>query len=59
MSTTDLADAPGAPPEPPIAGHIIYVSQMMTKLHHDNPHRHHGQILAVRRIQHVEQVVTQ
>ena len=47
-STTD--DAPGAPPEPPFAGYVIYVSQMTTKLCHDDPHRHHDQILAVRRI---------
>ena len=43
-------DAPSAPPEPPHAGYIIYVSQMTTKLRHDNPKRHHDQISAVRRI---------
>lgn len=44
------ADAPSAPPEPPSAGYVIYVSQMTTKLRHDNPTRHHDQISAVRRI---------
>lgn len=44
------ADAPSAPPEPPSAGYVIYVSQMTTKLRHDNPDRHHNQISAVRRI---------
>eukprot|EP00578_Thalassiosira_sp_NH16_P000500 CAMPEP_0181131918 /NCGR_PEP_ID=MMETSP1071-20121207/30715_1 /TAXON_ID=35127 /ORGANISM="Thalassiosira sp., Strain NH16" /LENGTH=348 /DNA_ID=CAMNT_0023218211 /DNA_START=18 /DNA_END=1064 /DNA_ORIENTATION=+ len=44
------ADAPSAPPEPPYAGYIIYLSQMTTKLRHDNPDRHHDQIAAVRRI---------
>ena len=43
-------DAPTAPPEPPGAGYIIYVSQMTTKLRHENPNRHHNQISAVRRI---------
>ena len=44
------ADAPSAPPEPPQTGYVIYVSQMTTKLRHDNPDRHHNQISAVRRI---------
>jgi hypothetical protein len=44
------ADAPSAPPEPPNTGYVIYVSQMTTKLRHDNPDRHHDQISAVRRI---------
>lgn len=44
------ADAPTAPPEPPVTGYVIYVSQMTTKLRHDNPDRHHDQISAVRRI---------
>jgi hypothetical protein len=44
------ADAPTAPPEPPVTGYVIYVSQMTTKLRHDNPGRHHDQISAVRRI---------
>ena len=44
------ADAPTAPPEPPNTGYVIYVSQMTTKLRHDNPDRHHDQISAVRRI---------
>jgi hypothetical protein len=44
------ADAPAAPPEPPVTGYVIYVSQMTTKLRHDNPGRHHDQISAVRRI---------
>lgn len=43
-------DAPTAPPEPPSAGYVIYVSQMTTKLRHENPNRHHNQIQAVRRI---------
>ena len=41
------ADAPSAQPEPPQTGYVIYVSQMTTKLRHDNPDRHHNQILAV------------
>ncbi|KAL3823747.1 hypothetical protein ACHAXA_004840 [Cyclostephanos tholiformis] len=44
------ADAPSAPPEPPMTGYVIYVSQMTTKLRRDNPDRHHDQISAVRRI---------
>mmetsp|Transcript_6940 Transcript_6940/g.15841 ORF Transcript_6940/g.15841 Transcript_6940/m.15841 type:complete len:286 (+) Transcript_6940:78-935(+) len=44
------ADAPSAPPEPPCTGYVIYISQMTTKLRHDNPSRHHNQISAVRRI---------
>ncbi|KAL7536271.1 hypothetical protein ACHAXR_007037 [Thalassiosira sp. AJA248-18] len=44
------ADAPSAPPEPPTTGYVIYVSQMTTKLRHDNPNRPHNQITAVRRI---------
>ena len=44
------ADAPSAPPEPPTTGYVIYVSQMTTKLRHDNPERHHNQISAVKRI---------
>jgi hypothetical protein len=44
------ADAAGAPPEPPLTGYVIYVSQMTTKLRHDNPDRHHDQISAIRRI---------
>jgi hypothetical protein len=43
-------DAPAAPPEPPHTGYVIYVSQMTTKLRHDNPKRHHDQISAIRRI---------
>ncbi len=44
------ADTPGPPPEPPFAGYVIYMLQMTTNLCHDNPHRHHDQISAVRRI---------
>lgn len=44
------ADAPSAPPEPPGSGYVLFVSQMTTKLRHDNPKRHHNQISAVRRI---------
>ncbi|KAL7529627.1 hypothetical protein ACHAWF_003058 [Thalassiosira exigua] len=44
------ADAPSAPPEVPGTGYIMYVSQMTTKLRHDNPNRRHDQIAAVRRI---------
>jgi hypothetical protein len=43
-------DAHGAPPEPPPTGYVIYVSQMTTKLRHDNPNRRHDQISAMRRI---------
>jgi hypothetical protein len=44
------ADAAGAPPEPLMTKYVIYVSQMTTKLRHDNPERHHDQISAIRRI---------
>ena len=44
------SDAHSAPPKPPDAGYILYVSQMTTKLRHDNPDRHHNQISAIRRI---------
>ncbi|KAL7485027.1 hypothetical protein ACHAW6_010622 [Cyclotella cf. meneghiniana] len=44
------ADAPSAPPEPPNTGYVIYISQMTTKMRHDNPNRRHDQISAVRRI---------
>ncbi|KAL9184089.1 hypothetical protein ACHAXT_002175 [Thalassiosira profunda] len=43
-------DAAAAPPEPPKLGYVIYLSQMTTKLRHDNPDRHHNQIMAVRTI---------
>ncbi|KAL7441577.1 hypothetical protein ACHAXH_010010 [Discostella pseudostelligera] len=41
-------DAISAPPEPPQTGYVIYVSQMTTKIRHDNPHRAHNQIAAIR-----------
>jgi len=41
-------DAVSAPPEPPQTGYVIYVSQMTTKVRHDNPHRVHNQIAAIR-----------
>ncbi|KAL7469840.1 hypothetical protein ACHAXS_010089 [Conticribra weissflogii] len=44
------ADSPTAPPRPPEQGYLIFVSQMTTKLRHDNPHRHHNQISAIKRI---------
>ena len=43
-------DAPSAPPEPPNTGYIIYLSQMTTKLRHDNPNRRHNQASAMQRI---------
>mmetsp|Transcript_31562 Transcript_31562/g.65611 ORF Transcript_31562/g.65611 Transcript_31562/m.65611 type:complete len:413 (+) Transcript_31562:131-1369(+) len=43
-------DSPTAPPRPPEQGYLIFVSQMTTKLRHDNPDRHHDQISAIRRI---------
>lgn len=43
-------DRPSAPPDPPNSGYVLFVSQMTTKLRHDNPHRHHNQIHAVRKI---------
>ena len=41
-------DASEAPPEPPQTGYVIYVSQMTTKIRHDNPNRPHDQIAAIR-----------
>ncbi|KAL7578308.1 hypothetical protein ACA910_012719 [Epithemia clementina (nom. ined.)] len=43
-------DAPEAPMEPPMAGYIIYVGQMTTKLRHDRPHIPHNQTAVVQEI---------
>ncbi|KAL7494674.1 hypothetical protein ACHAWT_003396 [Skeletonema menzelii] len=43
-------DHPSAPPDPPNSGYVMFVSQMTTKLRHDNPHRLHNQINAVKKI---------
>mmetsp|Transcript_25461 Transcript_25461/g.37478 ORF Transcript_25461/g.37478 Transcript_25461/m.37478 type:complete len:476 (-) Transcript_25461:39-1466(-) len=40
-------DQPCAPPEPPTSGYVLYISQMTTKIRHDNPKVQHDQIKVV------------
>jgi len=43
-------DLPAAPPEPPMSGYILFVSQMTTKLRHDRINEPHSQTKVVQEI---------
>lgn len=44
------ADAPEAPPEPPVSGYTIFVTQLTTKIRHDRPNEPHNQPRVVQEI---------
>ena len=43
-------DMPGAPPEPPPSGYVVFVCQMTTKIRHDRPLEPHNQVKVVKEI---------
>ena len=43
-------DGPGAPPEPPSTGYIIFIGQMTAKIRHDRPHVPHSQTAVVQEL---------
>jgi len=43
-------DLPKAPPEPPLSGYVVFITQMTTKVRHGRPNERHDQISVVKQI---------